>query len=255
MLHKILLSFTERWEIKMYNRGFKLPRYREIPDVGLLLDQAARLVNGYLEPFEDIRLTNSMISNYVKHNIIARPIKKLYYREQLASLIFIAIAKTVLSLEDTAVFLSLQHKSYTPEAAYNLFCDGFEAVLRDGHTTTAFTALEYGSDDRGPEPHEESVSGAGKPTQHDINTSWSGELAQYDDASASGADESVQHNSAAAAANAQHVTAAVYGSKTAASDMNKADLDRNSDSLLLAGLLKAAADCIRLKELLAAYKD
>ncbi len=240
---------------KMYNREFKLPRYREIPDVGLLLDQAARLVNGYLEPFEDIRLTNSMISNYVKHNIISRPIKKLYYREQLASLIFIAIAKTVLSLEDTAVFLSLQHKSYTPEAAYNLFCDGFEAVLRGGDTSTAFTALEYGSDAGQFEQHEAATNGAGNRAPYD-DASASGvyESVQPDDVSASMVGESVQYNSTAAAANAQHVTVASKG-KTAASDMNKAYGDRSSDSLLLAGLLKAAADCIRLKELLAAYKD
>ena len=83
----------------------RLPYYTDIPDVGLLLDQTARLINGYLEPLDDISITNSMISNYVKHQIIARPVKKLYYREQIASLIFIAIAKTVLSLEDISSLL------------------------------------------------------------------------------------------------------------------------------------------------------
>ena len=113
----------------MNKQDFKLPRYKDIPDVGLLLDQVARLVNGYLKPFEDIRLTNSMISNYVKHGIISRPVKKLYYREQIASLIFIAISKTVLSLDDIDIFLKIQRGGHTPETAYNLFCDGFEAAL------------------------------------------------------------------------------------------------------------------------------
>ena len=108
---------------------FRLPRYKEIPDVGLLLDQVARLVNGYLEPYEDLRLTGSMISNYVKHDIIARPVKKLYYREQIASLVFIAVAKTVLSLEDIVTLLGIQRKNHTPDAAYNMFCESFEAAL------------------------------------------------------------------------------------------------------------------------------
>ena len=72
--------------------GFHLPRFRDIPDVGLLLEQTMRLVDSYLDPLEDVHLTSSMISNYVKHDIIARPVKKMYGREQIADLVIIAIA-------------------------------------------------------------------------------------------------------------------------------------------------------------------
>ena len=44
----------------------ELPEYREIPDVGLYLDQAVKYINGILEPYPDLQVTGSMLSNYVK---------------------------------------------------------------------------------------------------------------------------------------------------------------------------------------------
>lgn len=120
-------------DISLYNRLFSdysLPRYKDIPDVGLLLEQTVRLINGYLEPFFSIRLTSSMVSNYVKQSIISRPVKKLYYREQIAALIFIALSKTVLSLEDTAKYLMMQRSNYPADIAYNYFCMYFENTLK-----------------------------------------------------------------------------------------------------------------------------
>ena len=46
--------------------NFHLPRYQEIPDVGLYLEQTAKYIDSYLSPLEDISITGSMISNYVK---------------------------------------------------------------------------------------------------------------------------------------------------------------------------------------------
>lgn len=109
-------------------RDFKLPDYHDIPDVGLYLEQVSRYISDDLSPLE-ISITNSMISNYVKKGLIANPVKKLYGREQIAYLMFIAIAKTVLSLEDISLLISLQKKSYPPEVAYGYLCREFENVL------------------------------------------------------------------------------------------------------------------------------
>ena len=76
---------------------FSLPRYEEIPDIGLYLDQTAKYINSYLEPLGEMSITPSMISNYVKHGLVENPIKKQYGQEQIAYLFFIAIAKSVLS--------------------------------------------------------------------------------------------------------------------------------------------------------------
>ena len=101
--------------------NFKLPDYDTIPDVGLYLEQTVKYISDYLSPLENVVLTNSMVSNYVKKGLIDNPVKKLYHREQIAYLFFIAIAKTVLSLEDIQLLIRLQKQSYSSERAYGYF--------------------------------------------------------------------------------------------------------------------------------------
>ena len=69
--------------------GFHLPRYRELPDVGLYLEQVVRLVN-QLTAGRPGPLTASMVSNYVKQKLLPGPIRKIYGRESLAYLVFLA---------------------------------------------------------------------------------------------------------------------------------------------------------------------
>lgn len=61
--------------------GFRLPRYEQIPDVGLYLEQTVRYVNSFLAPLGEVELTASMASNYVKHKLLPAPRKKLYSAE------------------------------------------------------------------------------------------------------------------------------------------------------------------------------
>ena len=110
-------------------RGFKLPRYDEIPNVGLYLEQTAKYISEYLDCLGDFTLTRSMISNYVKKDLVANPVKKQYDREQIAYLIFIAVAKTVLSMEDIRLLVGEQKKTYSPKRAYDYFCNELENVL------------------------------------------------------------------------------------------------------------------------------
>ena len=67
-------------------RHFRLPRYQEIPTVGLYLEQTTKYISQYLDPLEESCITNSMIANYVKKGLIANPVKKQYGREQIAYL-------------------------------------------------------------------------------------------------------------------------------------------------------------------------
>jgi hypothetical protein len=71
-----------------------------------------------------------MISNYVKKGLIANPVKKQYGREQIAYLFFIAIAKSVLSLDALTGFIKVQQSSYPLPKAYDYFCEQFEELLR-----------------------------------------------------------------------------------------------------------------------------
>ncbi len=108
--------------------GFRLPRYREIPDVGLYLEQTTQYIAGFLDPVV-AGITSSMISNYVKKGLISSPAKKRYNREQIAYLFFIAVAKNVLSLDALDGFIRLQRSTYPLETAYDYFVEEFENLL------------------------------------------------------------------------------------------------------------------------------
>ena len=109
--------------------NYNLPTYREIPAVGLYLDQTSKYINECLKPVVNVEMTNSMISNYVKKHLIANPIKKQYYREQIADLIFIALTKHILSLDYVDRILKKQRKLMDSEQAYSIFIEYFDEYL------------------------------------------------------------------------------------------------------------------------------
>lgn len=110
-------------------RLFRLPRYDDLPDGGLYLEQATAFVNECLAPLELAPLTSSMLSNYVKHRYISPPVRKLYYRDQIAYLIFLVIAKQVLPLPHIRTLFDIQKSAYSERDAYENFCLRFEAML------------------------------------------------------------------------------------------------------------------------------
>ena len=108
---------------------FHLPRFQEIPDVGLYLEQTTKYISDCLSPLAGGVITGSMISNYVKRGLVSNPVKKQYSREQIAYLIYIATVKNVLSMDDIRLMLSIQKLSYPPQVAYDYFCMELENVL------------------------------------------------------------------------------------------------------------------------------
>ena len=124
------MKLETKQEIARTVSAFRLPRYNEIPNVGLYLEQAAKYVCEYLAPLGEFSLTPSMISNYVKKGLIANPVKKQYSREHIAYLFFIAVAKSVLSLDALTGFIKLQQQTYALPRAYDYFCNEFENLLQ-----------------------------------------------------------------------------------------------------------------------------
>lgn len=110
--------------------SFRMPRYREIPDVGLYLDQTVKYINRFLAPLGCVEITSSMVSNYVKKGYISSPVRKQYDAEQIAYLFFIAIVKSVLRMEHIARLFEMQRTTYSSEVAYNYFCDELENMLQ-----------------------------------------------------------------------------------------------------------------------------
>ncbi len=110
-------------------RGFRLPRYRELPNMGLYLEQVTKYINGLIVPLGCAEITSSMVSNYVKKGVIAPPKKKQYDAEQIAYLIVMSLIKSVLSLENISRLFVMQKETYDSETAYNYFCSELENML------------------------------------------------------------------------------------------------------------------------------
>ncbi len=110
--------------------NFRLPRYREVPNIGLYRDQTIKYLNVILQPLGCIETTPSMVSNYVKKGYISKPQKKLYSERQIALLLMIMVAKLVLSMDNIEILLRRQGMGEDFPAVYNHFCVAFESSLR-----------------------------------------------------------------------------------------------------------------------------
>ena len=115
-----------RRQLAEYVAEFHLPRYRELPDIGLHLEQVTRYASRYVPS----QLTGSMVSNYVKQKLIPGPDKKSYGPETIAYLIFVAYVKAVVSMDDIRLLMDVQRDSYSLSVAYDYFCDEFENLLQ-----------------------------------------------------------------------------------------------------------------------------
>lgn len=110
--------------------SFHLPRYQDLPNMGLYLDQTTKYINHFLRPLGCIQLTSSMVSNYVKKGLVPGPVKKQYYAEQIAYLFFVAVAKRVLTMEYITALEEFQKRAYPPQVAYDYFCRELENMLQ-----------------------------------------------------------------------------------------------------------------------------
>lgn len=116
--------------------AFKCPRYNELPNMGLYLEQALDVINEALRPILHEPLTKPMMKNYVKHGVVPAPEKKRYYREHLCYAIIMALFKAVYTVEDVAQFYQIQQETYPLDVAYNFACTELENAL---HEAFAFT--------------------------------------------------------------------------------------------------------------------
>ena len=108
------------------NFSFSYPKWEEIPNINLYLDQVLLYVNQICPPVSTDReksLTASMVNNYVKHSYLTKPEKKKYQRKQIARLIAITTLKSVFSIQEIAQTLNTLHTDANSEELYNAFVD------------------------------------------------------------------------------------------------------------------------------------
>jgi Domain of unknown function (DUF1836). len=112
---------------------FHLPRWDELPDLDLYMDQVIQLIDRYLSPVIQTEkhplLTASMVNNYVKKALIPAPEKKRYNRQHVAFLIAITLLKQVLTIPEIKTGILFQGRVNGIRAAYNLFCEEQEKAI------------------------------------------------------------------------------------------------------------------------------
>ena len=118
----------------------RLPRWEQLPQIPLYMDQVLLVLGGALAPIssEDTPMvTATMINNYVKMKLTPPPEKKKYTREHLAWFLMICLMKKVLSMQEIAALKRRLLDASTLEAGYNRFCEELELRMQepDGRDT------------------------------------------------------------------------------------------------------------------------
>ena len=135
-----------------------IPKWNELPNVDLYLDQVVTYINSSLSEFlfinsnndkkENQILTKTMINNYVKNNLIEAPVKKKYSKVQCAKIFVICILKQVYSMNDISKLIDIALKHSNIEQAYNSFCTQFEEALVSAYNRQDFTSVKAINDNK-----------------------------------------------------------------------------------------------------------
>ena len=114
--------------------NLKLPRWRELPDIDLYLEQVLSLLDSYLlEKLPGKKksvLTKTMINNYVKQKVIEPPVNKKYNKRTVAALFLLACLKNVYPIADIARLISIALRDDDIETAYDRFCEHMEYYVQ-----------------------------------------------------------------------------------------------------------------------------
>lgn len=128
---KVLEKKMSEWGESLLD--FHLPRWEELPELDLYMDQVITLVDQYLSPIiqpeKHTLLTPSMVNNYVKNGMIPAPKKKRYTRKHVAFLIAITLLKQVLTISEVKQGILFQGKMIGIRQAYNLYCEMQEEAI------------------------------------------------------------------------------------------------------------------------------
>ena len=136
--------------IDEYVTNFHLPRWKEIPTIGLYIDQVVSLLEYYLGNYvksenekEEKFVTKTMINNYVKHGVLNPPVNKKYNTEHIAYLFVILILKQIYSIGEIKKLITLAINTSSVEDAYNRFCSEIEKAIK-----MTFTGESYINNDK-----------------------------------------------------------------------------------------------------------
>lgn len=147
-------------EMKKFNEdilNFHIPRWEELPDIELYMDQVVTFIEKGFSLFSastnEKIITPSMINNYVKLNLIPKPVKKRYNKIHLAYLIAISILKHVFTIQKIRDGIHFQAELKGEKIAYNTFCEEQEVAFKNlinqinlGNEVLAPAAINFNTD-------------------------------------------------------------------------------------------------------------
>ena len=121
---------------------FHIPRWNELPNIDLYLDQTVTLLESYLQNYignsEEKIITKTMINNYIKAGLIKAPTKKKYKKTHIATLFVVCTLKQIYSINDIKKLIRLAIKTAKINKAYDEFCTALEKA-----TALTFAGKEY----------------------------------------------------------------------------------------------------------------
>jgi len=117
-------------EIENQPSPIRLPRWEELPDIDLYMDQVLRLTEKHLSVIGIKPVTAAMINNYVKLKLLPAPIGKKYTRQHVAFIFAIAILKDVFEIIQIREGILVETQILGLKQAYNLFVTEVENAVR-----------------------------------------------------------------------------------------------------------------------------
>lgn len=123
---QLVAGKLRRWE--KYLNEYRLPQWKDIPNLGLYMEQVLALLTEYLDYLppelkEEQFLTAATINNYVRNRIMPMPRRKRYYRIHIAYLIMICTLKQSLSIATLQTLIPMDISEDEVREIYNAYVE------------------------------------------------------------------------------------------------------------------------------------
>lgn len=129
------MDITEKTSAVCENiKNFRLPRWNDLPDLDLYMDQVIALINKFIAPIcskNDKALTPSMVNNYVKLGAMPPPEKKKYSRIHLAQLIIICVLKQVMPIPTISELIKMALIYLSEQQMLDTFANYYEKSAQE----------------------------------------------------------------------------------------------------------------------------
>ena len=127
------VEILEEWLETLMPESFS--DWEKLPDIGLYMDQVLTMMDRQLAFYRrsdtDKMLTQAMVNNYTKDELLPRAVEKKYNQGHLALLSILCSLKPVLSISDLKTLLHSLHNSESEKDVYSFFLETQSETLED----------------------------------------------------------------------------------------------------------------------------